>query len=108
MNAHTPGPWKTKGPSKYMPSISDGGDYGILNADGDIIAEAICRVGVNKYCPAEQNAFLIAAAPDMYAALKAIADRDIAYMNGRVMGDQIEMRCVEQARAAIAKAEGKS
>ncbi len=99
MSGHTPGPWRTSGPSKVVSAISDGGDYAILDADGEIIAEAIRQVGPSDFRPANANARLIAAAPDLLEALEAILAEDnptLATMNERL----------EAGRAAIAKARG--
>ncbi len=75
---HTPGPLETKGPAKYIPNFSDGGDYGII-APGDrqvrIIGEAIHKVGKGDYVNAEANARLWAAAPTILAERDALAAR---------------------------------
>lgn len=49
------------------------------------------------------NARLIAAAPDLYEALKELIDMDVAYQRGQKVSD-----AVDKARAALAKAERKS
>ena len=48
------------------------------------------------------NTRLIAAAPDLYEALKELIDMDVAYQRGQKVSD-----AVDKARAALAKAEGK-
>lgn len=59
---HTPGPWRAKRSSR----ASDGEfDYGILDAEGEIIAEAFGRVSETKRRPAAHNAALISAAPNL-------------------------------------------
>ena len=50
----------------------------------------------------QPNARLIAAAPDLYEALKELIDMDVAYQRGQKVSD-----AVDKARAALAKAEGK-
>lgn len=62
----------TKGPWSYELSdrLSDGSDcLSISDADGSSIAEMMCPADVE-----EANARLIAAAPDLYAALKDVRD----------------------------------
>ena len=80
--AHTPGPWQSERKKVFASSpIAFADDY-------------------NKSEPeAYANARLIAAAPDLLAALKKIAELPVA-----VGGSY----CIDIARAAIAKAEGKS
>ena len=84
MSAHTPGPWET--------SVNDEGQWDVCaEGGGDMVADL-------ADCPesAEANARLIAAAPDLLAALKAVlatmATDHVAYF---------------QTQRAIAKAEGK-
>ena len=95
---HTPGPW-TYRRAKYP--VDGSYDYAIAAKVGGqefcIIAEAFGRVADAVWPDAEANARLIAAAPDLLAALKdvvAVADRKT---------DEFD-----RARAAIAKAEGRS
>jgi hypothetical protein len=67
---------------------SDGGyDWGITTVvDGRItcIAEAFEVVGEATKAPAEANARLIAAAPDMLEALKDIESKIVDYEAGRI------------------------
>lgn len=80
---HTPGPWDVQPPFSGMPSR-----WLVTSADG-----VVCDLGLN--CgPQPANAQLIAAAPEMLAALKAIAADASAYQWHGVV------------RALIAKAEG--
>lgn len=71
---HTPGPLIVKGPSKPTADTPEGGDYAILDADGQIIAEtfrAVCP-GEKGLRPAEANARLFAAAHALlYSAIEA-------------------------------------
>lgn len=98
MSKHTPGPWTITGPGKYIPGFSDGGDYAIEDAAGQIIAEAIHQVDRSEFRPAEANARLIAAAPEMLEALRRSLSWLSSYPGEGAMG------CYDQARAAIAKA----
>lgn len=99
MSAHTPGPWEmatvptTVGSCHKIGPFPSGGQsgktYACVYADG-------CRIGVDDNIPnaveLRANARLIAAAPDLLAALRDIADMT----NGARAG--------EIARTAIAKA----
>ena len=74
---HTPGPLAIQGPSIDAPATrGEVGDYAILDADGCIIGEAYRVVGPGTERPAEANARLWAAAPDLAAELEAI---DVIY-----------------------------
>ena len=83
MTKHTPGPWKNQH------DLTRGRDpIGILSADGmEVVAEA----------SSEANAQLIAAAPDLLEALKAVQRLDY-FREHNGLADTV--------RAAIAKAEG--
>ena len=86
--AHTPGPWITNG-YRYI----YGPDYYILCDVGpiDIVSSA--------------NARLIAAAPELLAALKALLQLDES--DERIRGESMRRKPAQDtARAAIAKAEG--
>ena len=89
MNKHTPGPWRIGTPPPN-------GEQTIGTQQGLMVAVATTGAGT----PTEANARLIAAAPDLLEALNALAD----YVDDRA-GDN-ECRPLENARAAIAKAEG--
>jgi hypothetical protein len=83
MTAHTPGPWQYQ-------ETSDAYTH-IVRAD----RRFLCQLRQDPSGEAEANARPIAAAPDLLAALKnAVALHEVF--------------SVEAARAAIAKAEGKS
>lgn len=78
--AHTPGPWTTKQALKP----SDGGyDFGIgVEIDGHLhcIAEAFEVIGPTTRVDAYANAHLIAAAPDLLAALeRAVTYVELTY-----------------------------
>ena len=98
----TPGPWEVK---RALRDTDGACDYGVGADVGGkklCIAETFGRVDVNVYPPAEANAHLIAAAPDLYGALKAMADRwePDCFGTDRAMW--------EDARAALAKARGEA
>lgn len=93
MSKHTPGPWWLK--------VAHNGDCGILAYDTGVFAEAYADIrhsGEDNRDEALANARLIAAAPDLLEALKAI-NVDICM----VSASSENMRLV---RDAIAKAEG--
>jgi hypothetical protein len=80
------------GPSQPTFGKSLGGDYAILDGGTNIIAEAFHQVGPESFFPAEANARLIAAAPDLRDALvKLVCDPGNPDYRGT-------------ARAALAKA----
>lgn len=89
---HTPGPWHV-GTGKATTIV--------YAADGYAVANATTYHGRHDQ-PAEANAALIAAAPDMLTALQMV-DR---WASGYGTATQSEMR--QWVRAAIAKAEGRS
>jgi len=100
---HTPGPWvtNTAGSAKrgepfkiaeiyvYAPDTQD---------DTAICADVIDPVTQE---PSEANAALIAAAPDLLAALQALVDMDVSYQRGPKV-----QQAVDNALAVIAKATG--
>lgn len=109
---HTPGPWIVMhGDNGYPSGISAPGDAGIPGAVGCIVRNG--GIGLPSSDAGKANARLIAAAPDLLAALEPLAallqphmdeyqdDRVFFAVNyGRVtIGD------LRRARAAIAKAE---
>jgi len=102
---HTPGPWKIgrakgKGTARSIWRNDAGFDE---SCDGNKGYALICRHVHN-----EANARLIAAGPDMLAALAHIADR-AADPSSTENQDSIECALnfiCETARAAIAKAKG--
>lgn len=88
MPQHTPGPWEV------VEYEAEEGDFW-----KEIEPDVAC---VRKGREAIANARLIAAAPDLLAALKALA-KEVFGCYGNAHQAQMDM-----ARAAIAKAEGKS
>ncbi len=100
---HTPGPWK----------LADlGRDVGIVSArDGFTSNIAVCsRLYRDEAMDCKANATLIAAAPDLLAALEnAAAQFDFtvaALAKGQTVSISSLQNCAAAARAAIAKAEG--
>lgn len=102
---HTPGPWAV---------TTVGSCHGIHPAASDNERDDICRVAPHNYHPngwqaakgeAEANARLIAAAPDLLAALEwwiVQMQNDSCDDMGKLLDDM-----TDKARAAITKATGK-
>ena len=91
MSAHTPGPWIVS----HDPDAYSDDDYCIGPPDGKVDQIAVCS---------KRDAALIAAAPDMYEALKAVAANiDRAELNLRPTEDDVAALRA-QVRAALAKA----
>ena len=101
---HTPGPWR----------IRTNGRHGEGECDLTICGDIFCLADINGplYRHCEPNAHLIAAAPELLAALKDLLaniepcpddpERQRMLNNGFVRWDALEAA----GRAAIAKAEG--
>lgn len=101
MSGHTKGPWK----ARVNP---DGGRLSVEGADGTAVVAGCgcCDSPWTDKAHAEANARLIAAAPDLLAACKALLqfeDAEIGESGGEL---EDSMRAVAMIRAAIAKAEG--
>jgi hypothetical protein len=90
MSKHTLGPWEARW---FSPEKAWGveGPTGVVAAHGQIV-----------FCNLEADARLIAAAPDLLEALKAVVRGD------GIMNCLEFERTIDKAHAAIAKAEGKS
>ena len=84
MSKHTPGPWTADYNKPYD-------QWWVSQFDGNPVATT----------KQEPNAHLIAAAPDLLAALKEI-------VAGISVGTNPDHPWIKEARAAIAKAEGRS
>jgi hypothetical protein len=83
---HTPGPWAV-------------GSHRSIQSSSGTICETYSHMGVDE---ADANERLIAAAPELLAALNAIV---FQVCQGKVLERDA---CIIQARAAIAKAEAQS
>ena len=109
MGGHTKGPWVWALDRQNQPEClrqSGSGDV-VANAQADISDYGL---SVNPWIDvSEQDARLIAAAPDLLEALRSLVDDDLTYNGASVIipaeshGDALER--VRKARAAIAKAE---
>lgn len=85
---HTPGPWETA--DEFGPSATG---RLVQKTGGNLICACTGYFGRDETLA---NARLIAAAPDLFAALKAVAS------------DECVHGAFDMARAAIAKAEGRT
>jgi len=106
INAHTPGPWKTyyAGPLNEDLIVTQNGSGAMYDAGcGSQVASIEFRPGGAKGAEMTANARLIAAAPDLLKLL-----RDVMDVVDVVLDDSPEMDAwLDQARAAIAKVEGR-
>ena len=103
---HTPGPWIGAGPSfgdplpRYTTEIVTEWE----DEDGEVLS--ICKLPFHHHDDEnEANARLIAAAPDLLEALHAMLSHT-AMLDPSQGFDGFDHSAVNQARAAIAKAEG--
>lgn len=95
MSNHTPGPWTVTGWNEIVVSAPNGNT--LCLAPGD-----------EKNCPFDRmraNARLIAAAPELLAALHGMVDMFERHIEGREGPDDVAHRW-DVARAALAKATG--
>jgi hypothetical protein len=92
MPKHTPGPWQVNGREVKGPP------------DSGVIVARLPEWGILADCPdqAPANAALIAAAPDLLAALKLCQAR----LRSMSWQDDSSVYALERARAAIARATG--
>lgn len=96
MSKHTPGPWEATTDIHGCPSVRNFDGFGVCSTYG-------------KYESPEQkeaNANLIAAAPDMLEALKALDEAEFQGMFTEGQWTKEHQELFENAHAAIAKAEG--
>ena len=98
MSAHTPGPWHVKAPQPARYPC-----YGIF----DVTGENLFNVPILASGKAGADAALVAAAPDMLAALEAVVaaipqPHPASTYEGHYL--HAEMLALENARTAIAKA----
>ena len=93
---HTPGPWSYWPKSAYP--------QGVISQDATTTHIAIPALYPDAGITTA-NARLIAAAPQLLEALKALQRQAL---QGNVRGDEWMDEALEKTRAAIAKAEGRS
>jgi hypothetical protein len=101
MSEHTRGPWKIFegwGSSKVAPVIVDS----IPDIDGKFVGNCICHMASTN-ADVVANSRLIAAAPDLLAALEKIVGECRVFCEDSM---DIDHYAVEQAREAIKYAKG--
>ncbi len=102
MNKHTPGPW-------LWSASPTSGEKSLLGSNGAAVIEASAYEGMSfgfagdeTYATQNANARLIAAAPELYEALRGIvADADLYDDEGHLQ--VVHPDSVAKARAALAK-----
>jgi len=99
MSNHTPGPW---GWNHARTRLNDPTGKPVL-MDGEGIWD-LCAPKLHKEERAHANAKLIAAAPDLLAALKSVLS--MPDWDGTMLTSAARKQAKERARAAIAKAGG--
>lgn len=107
MSGHTKGPWSI---TRSKLATDGAFDYAIGGADGSlVIAEAFGRDAKGGWPPAEANANLIAAAPDMLTSLKALVEQHIRRGGAfdEPLGESEQEPEINMALAVIARAEGR-
>lgn len=108
---HTPGPWEMGEAGSWEDGLRTATEYFVRRPGDDVAIASDIIDPANDDTPSEANARLIAAAPELLAALKELAalmpvcgnDHDISV---RVF--QVPTGSVRKALAAIAKAEGRA
>jgi hypothetical protein len=123
MSKHTPGPWRIGNDAEFsrLKLGEDSNGFAIAHkthatavhgANGDLVADVSqYHHGDNDYLMSVANLYLIAAAPDLLAALQAMLagppDDPIGLNDAYATMSDGERVIIDQARAAIAKAEGR-
>lgn len=112
----TPGPWSAQRAIK--PDNTGGYDFAVMDARGKIVAEAFEHVGLSDGSlasmrlpagaydarPVAANAALIAAAPDLYEALKGALPLVAKWCHTQGDNTQFHEETLAPIRAALAKA----
>ena len=96
---HTPGPWEIVAPALQKTGARIGGKNGEFICD-------ISRHDGNKFWYHEWDARIIAAAPDLLAALENARNVLAAIATGDLATIERDSPALAQCRAAIAKAKG--
>ena len=106
---HTPGPWRIviESADPEWAIIVDTGGGIVANVNSETGPDASSAPATRKM-PRDANARLIAAAPELLAALERILRAHDSGNNGAYMGEAVLCKMfATQARAAIAKAQAK-
>lgn len=96
---HTPGPWMAE-------CVGSGGAH---DNPTDVYAIVAGREGYKLVAEftTDDDAHLIAAAPDLLEALRALYQETADYIRLNHLGDEHHNRSMQMARDALAKVEGK-
>jgi hypothetical protein len=106
MSEHTPGPWFVVETEILGTCIRPNTDGGGIAKDGSYLS---IYVYTSEDAARQASAHLIAAAPDMYAALKRQQDNIRRWLATGVPATEEESKQIsDQIDAAIAKAEGRT
>jgi hypothetical protein len=100
---HTPGPFTVAGPSYDRLDPTKCGDYALVNGNGHIVAEAFRLVAEDIELPAKANAYLFAAAPDLYAA----ASYAFNHLDNPAVSDYTRTEALRLLAEAMRVAEGR-
>lgn len=103
--SHTPGPWRAVAPG------TDGSQFlnWIVGTDvGNTLVSVVSVIAPHAVAYCEADARLIAAAPDLLAALKHVQSCDQWSRREEGISTEIMDRAWDRVRAAIAAAEGTS
>lgn len=99
MTNHTPGPWYC------IPTSYHAHDYRLIKPDKTPLPY---QAEANDHSEARANARLIAAAPDLLAALSELSCIVQGLLDGDDCRHSIDSFTLQPARAAIAKAKGEA
>lgn len=99
MSEHTPGPWRVG----LAQTVNGGRGWTVVDIVG---ADGACFMDTRHYSEERRDADsrLIAAAPDLLAALRYIAEKQWSSLCAEVAAEDM----CNEARAALARAEGRS
>ena len=99
---HTPGPWHVQHQAYFWHIMHSSNGPNWRDVSGIATIQSVSPTAEQ----AEANAKLIAAAPDLLAALQAVASRLEHYRWMSHIGDEVSQEdgCIAEARAAIDKA----
>lgn len=120
MSDHTPGPWRFSrelNVFEVSPADDDAPSVAFVVAAPDLqhsafnaeyFADKLTKTKLPEWDQAFANARLIAAAPDLYAALEELVAADDAFKEDYAIENQLRLRrAVDAARAALALAKAK-
>ena len=102
MTEHTPGPW-TVGRFRFRKRGRDCSRVAVQGPDSHYIVDGVYQTSQSHNDEAEDNARLIAAAPDLLAALKAFVNRADFGLGSLSGASQSFLPQLAHARTAIAK-----